>query len=138
MGGRVLGDGSAGPGAPVSSGTSATPFPPVSSQLHLGSGSQSRLRSLPNRVDRLAIWDRPGKEQNLAVFFFSSFVIIFLKSKFAQFGEIRDNSKFQMDIVPKRKPAWSSNAVFLHWGLGTTCIRITRGFTTSSARLAIL
>lgn len=78
MGGRVLGDGSAGPGAPVSSGTSATPFSPVSSQLHLGSGSQSRLRSLPNRVDRLAIWDSPGKEQNLGVFVFCFCLLLLL------------------------------------------------------------
>lgn len=61
---------------------------------------------------------REGTKSWCFCFLFLSFVIIVLKSKFAQFGEIRDNSKFQMYIVRKRKTAWSSNAAFPHMGTG--------------------
>lgn len=107
MGRRVLGDGSAGPGACVSPGTPATPFPPVSSHPPPRRGSQSRLRAAQNSVGTLADLGICGAREEMKSGWLLSF-FVFSTLRFSKFDEIGDNSKFQMDIVPRRKyTAWS-------------------------------
>lgn len=84
VGRRIFGDRSAWSGAPVSFGTSAPAFPPVSNQLHLGSGSQSRLRSAQCMGDRFVDTGIycPTKGTKSGCFFFSfchSFIFLTVK-----------------------------------------------------------
>lgn len=75
MGSCVLGDRSAGPGASVSLGTPASPFPPVSSHSNPGRGSQSTLKSAQNRLGTFVDMDMHGAREgtNLDVFYLFCF-----------------------------------------------------------------
>lgn len=97
MGRCVLGDGSAGPGASVSLGTPASPFPPVSSHSNPGRGSQSTLKSAQNRVGTFVDMDIHGASEgtNLDAFYLFRF---FQQSRFVQLDEMEKTQNFKWTL----------------------------------------